>query len=280
MNDDYCQKYADLLVKYCINLKRNETLLIKTSTAASALLPHLYSLILNLEASVEFDLQFPDQLSTYYSNVSDNQLSKLPFLEKERFSKADALLYINAPIDRTNSIINISEKKSSRAKAFESIQKLKMKRSISNEFRWTICNYPTSLLSKSSKMSLKDYTKFLQTACYLNFPNPSEKWLELRAKQDQYTKYLNTISTLHFKNHNIDLRVGVKNRVWVNSDGRRNMPSGEIFTSPIETQINGSIYFSYPSRYFNKHISGVTLEFKDGIVVNYNAKRGKTLFIL
>jgi hypothetical protein len=38
---------------------------------------------------------------------------------------------------------------------------------------------------------------------------------------------------------NLDLVLNVAGRRWINSDGRRNMPSGGVFTGPHERSANG-----------------------------------------
>ena len=39
----------------------------------------------------------------------------------------------------------------------------------------------------------------------------------------------------------------VEGRTWINSDGKHNMPSGEVFTGPLEDSANGTIRFTIPS---------------------------------
>jgi len=53
------------------------------------------------------------------------------------------------------------------------------------------------------------------------------------------------------------------------------MPSGEVFSSPIENSMTGNIHFSYPSRQYEKVVKGVTLSFKNGKVSDYRADKGK-----
>ena len=38
---------------------------------------------------------------------------------------------------------------------------------------------------------------------------------------------------------------------------RENFPDGEVFTGPIETKVDGTISFTYPSSYAGRRISGV-----------------------
>ena len=71
-----------------------------------------------------------------------------------------------------------------------------------------------------------------------------------------------------------DLTLGVEGRTWVPSDGRENFPDGEVFTGPIETRVEGTISFTYPSSYAGRRISGVRLEFRGGEVVRADAEEG------
>jgi aminopeptidase len=72
-----------------------------------------------------------------------------------------------------------------------------------------------------------------------------------------------------------DLRLRVDDRTWINSDGRRNMPSGEVFTGPLERSANGTIRFTVPSSSRGVQVSGVELTFRDGEVVACHAERGQ-----
>mgnify|MGYP002140658571 CR=1 FL=1 len=67
----------------------------------------------------------------------------------------------------------------------------------------------------------------------------------------------------------------MKGRIWVNSDGLRNMPSGEVFTGPVETSANGRVRFDVPSSPAGVDVSGVELTFKDGEVVEATAEHGE-----
>ena len=109
----------------------------------------------------------------------------------------------------------------------------------------------------------------------LNEADPQKSWLELSKFQERVVNSLNKKSFFHFKNDTTDISFNTKNRIWMNSDGKRNMPSGEVFTSPIEDSVNGVIYFSYPSRYFGQDVEGVTLTVKDGYVSSWDARIGK-----
>jgi aminopeptidase len=87
--------------------------------------------------------------------------------------------------------------------------------------------------------------------------------------------HLNQCAGIHYRGPGIDIRFSCKGRTWINSDGRTNMPSGEVFTSPVEDSVNGTIHFSYPAVYMGREVEGVTLWVKDGEVYKWEARRGK-----
>ena len=72
-----------------------------------------------------------------------------------------------------------------------------------------------------------------------------------------------------------DLTLSVAGRTWINSDGRRNMPSGEVFTGPHESSAEGRIRFTVPSSPRGVEVAGVELELREGRVVAARAERGE-----
>ena len=79
---------------------------------------------------------------------------------------------------------------------------------------------------------------------------------------------------IHIEGPGTDLTLGVEGRTWINSDGKRNMPSGEVFTGPHETSAEGRIRFTLPTSPRGVVVEDVTLEFREGRVVSARAERG------
>jgi aminopeptidase len=52
------------------------------------------------------------------------------------------------------------------------------------------------------------------------------------------------------------------------------MPSGEVFTGPLETSAEGRVRFTLPSNARSALVEDVTLEFRGGEVVSAHAERG------
>jgi aminopeptidase len=79
----------------------------------------------------------------------------------------------------------------------------------------------------------------------------------------------------HNPTHGTDLTFSTAGRRWINSDGQTNMPSGEVYTSPVEDSANGTVHFTLPSIHGGYEVEGVTLWLQDGYVEKWDATRGR-----
>jgi aminopeptidase len=52
------------------------------------------------------------------------------------------------------------------------------------------------------------------------------------------------------------------------------MPDGEVFTSPVETETEGEIRYTFPALYHGREVEDVRLRFEGGRVVHAEASRG------
>ncbi|MFL5903414.1 MAG: aminopeptidase, partial [Solirubrobacteraceae bacterium] len=104
---------------------------------------------------------------------------------------------------------------------------------------------------------------------------PVEAWRELTAFQATLVERLEQARELRIQADGTDLTLRVDGRTWINSDGRRNMPSGEVFTGPLEDSASGRVRFGVPSSPSGVEVEGVELVFEDGVVVEAKAERGQ-----
>lgn len=150
---------------------------------------------------------------------------------------------------------------------FERTADLRLKRSL--------CIYPTEALAKEAGMSYEEYIDFVFKACKLDQPDPKAAWLGVRKRQQAVVDHLNRCTTFRYVNERSDITFTTNGRRWINSDGQTNMPSGEVYTSPEENSVNGSIYFDYPAIRNGKEVRGVTLEVKGGEIQSWSAESGQ-----
>jgi hypothetical protein len=128
-------------------------------------------------------------------------------------------------------------------------------------------------------MSLADFERFVFDAMFLNDDDPVARWGELRALQARLIERLAVADEVRIVGPGTDLRMSVKGRVWENSDGRKNMPSGEVFTGPHEASAEGVVSFDLPSSVGGVVVRGVRLRFEAGKVVEASASEGEDMLL-
>jgi aminopeptidase len=69
--------------------------------------------------------------------------------------------------------------------------------------------------------------------------------------------------------------MSIKGRSFINSSGDQNMPSGEVYTSPVKDSVNGWVEFTYPAVRLGREVEGVRLEFENGKVIKASAEKNE-----
>lgn len=142
---------------------------------------------------------------------------------------------------------------------------------------WCLSIYPTDGLAERAAMDPGDYAAFVHRALMLDRADPARAWQELSELQAALCERLTRASRIRIQADGTDLSLRVDGRCWQNSDGRRNLPSGEVFTSPLENSASGVITFGVPSYRPRGRISGVRLTFNEGRVIEATADEGQDI---
>ncbi len=273
----WIQDYAELLVQYCLSLKKGEKLFVKTSDLALPLLRELFKKSCEVGAICQFDIQFEGQNRIFYEYAHEELLDLINPVQNLIVDQFDAYLVIRAPYNLFEDKGLSGERIKKRSSAAKSLNQKYMQRTSTGDLKRSLCQFPTHAAAQQAGMSLQEYTAFIINACKLNTPDPKSAWETLGQSQQEITDYLNRVSNVQYKGPEMDVQFSVSDRTWINSDGRTNMPSGEVYSAPIENSVNGYIKFDYPSMYMGQAVEEVELWITDGVVQKWNAKQGKDL---
>jgi aminopeptidase len=154
-----------------------------------------------------------------------------------------------------------------------------MQRSAAGEFRWVGTMYPTNAQAQEADMSLADFEDFVYSACFVDKEEPVAEWQKMSAMQQQLVDWLVGKKDVKVQGPNVDMTLSIAERTFINSDGQKNMPSGEIFTGPVEESVNGWVRFTYPAIFSGREVEGIELRFEDGKVVEASAKKNEAFLI-
>jgi aminopeptidase len=268
-------KYAQLLVHYCLDIQKGDRLYIKSTTLAEPLVRDVYRYALRAGAHVETKLAFREEGRIFIKEAGTDQLERVSPFYKEAIDNFDAYLHIRAPFNLYEGQDNDPEKVKLVKAANATINQSYFKRTATRDLKRNLCQYPTMAAAQNAGMSLEAYEEFVFGACNLFEDDPVQAWLDVRKKQQKIVDVLNKREKVQYKGDGIDITFSTKGRTWINSDGQTNMPSGEVYTSPVEDSVNGTIHYSYPAVYMGNEVEGVTLWVKDGHIEKWEAKRGK-----
>jgi aminopeptidase len=150
---------------------------------------------------------------------------------------------------------------------------MREKKEQAGKLSWTLCLYGTQSMADEAGLSLEAYWEQIIEACYLCEDDPVQKWRAVQQEIETIKDKLDAlpIEKLFIKGDGIDLTIQIgDNRKWL-SGGGKNIPSFEVFTSPDWRGTNGHISFNQPLYYSGKRIAGVSLTFKDGVVIESSA---------
>jgi aminopeptidase len=261
-------RFADLLAGYCLDVQPQEQVLVRSTALAAPLLLELQRAILERDAWPVLRVEVPGQTRGFYEHARDWQLDDFPPLALTEARKVSCTLGIQAPED-VRALADIDPERLTRAaRARRPLREATMKT------RWCSTLWPTPSLAEQAGMDVEEFSAFVAGALFLDQPDPVRAWGGLRAFQAGLIERLSSARELRLEAAGTDLTLSVKGRTWVNSDGRRNMPSGEVFSGPLETSANGRVRFGVPSSPAGVDVAGVELVFKDGAVVEARAERG------
>ena len=260
--------FAVLIADWCLEVQPGQQILIDTTTLAAEPAIALHRAVLEREAWPLLRLAPPGLEIDFFRHARDQQIDALPPIQLGEYEVADSSVRLLAP-GRVNALADVDPALvARRTRAQEPLRRARAGR------RWCISLWPTPALAEQAGMEEHEYATFVERALFLDRPDPVAAWRALRDHQAGVISRLAAGREIRIETAGTDLTLNVEGRTWANSDGRRNMPSGEVFTGPHERSANGRIHFDVPSSGRGAEVIDVELVFKDGEVVAARAEVG------
>lgn len=294
MINEYEDKYIDLILKRCLNLKISNSLFIN------------YPKILK-----EFIKKVANRAKQM--GIEDIYLKEEDIFEKKKLLEEMTIEEINNSEKFQDNIWDEYAKKNAAFLIFSSIiphvlddtnrdkldavARIKMKskpvyrsKQASNEISWCIAVMPNKLWAKEIYPNILEeeaYLKLFKLIMHItkvDLDDSIKEWDKEIEKERKITKRLNElkITKMHYKNKlGTDLIIELnKDSYWKSAgsdftDRIVNMPTYEVFTSPDYRKTRGIVYSTKPLTYNGVIVDNFWIKFKDGKVIDYGAKTGE-----
>ena len=279
MINEFYEKLAKLAVNYALEVKKGQRVVVKGPSIAKDLFQAIYAEVLKAGGHPLLVPTIEGTEELLYKHGSEEQLLYVDEVNKILIKDFDCLIGILGDYNRKKLAL-VDPKKIAKAKSSSAnleIMKIYMERSSKGELNWVVVPYPCHSMAQEAGMDLFSYSEFVKRALHLDKENPVQEWKEIEKSQDRIVDYLNKVDKLQVLGEDTDLSLSVKGRKWENCCGHKNLPDGEVATSPVEDFVNGHIRFTYPGIYQGKEVENIYLEFKDGKVTKATADKAEDL---
>lgn len=273
MPDPRLLKLANMLVTYSVEVKKGDKVTINGTSQAEPLIKAVYTEVLKAGGLPNTRLQLPGLDELFYKYADDEQIQYLPEPVRLDYETCDVDITIWAE-ENTKALTNIDPQRMAlRRKATAEVNRKFMERAARGEVRWTLTIFPNQAHAQDAEMSLDEYEDFVYNACMPDMDDPVGYWRKVHDRQEKIIAWLKGKQQVHILSRETDLRLNIGDRKFINCACKENVPDGEIFTGPIEDSAEGRVYFSYPTLFGGREVTGVRLWFEKGRVVKATAEK-------
>jgi aminopeptidase len=286
MPDSRHANLARILVNYSTKVKTGDHVAIFSQPAAIPLVREVYREVLRaggfpyyLLGGLKSRVELEALAYTLFTEGNEAQIQHVNRMEKMVREEFEVMISLYSQVN-TRSLSNVDPgQQRLRLRAYSDLTQTYLERSAAGEFRWVLSMFPTEAYAQDAEMSLAEFEAYVYSTTYADTPNPIERWQEIHDEQQLLVDWLKGKKQVEVKGPEVDLTLSIEGRKFINSDGTHNMPSGEIFTGPVENSVNGWVRFSYPAVLRGREVEGVELHFEEGKVVKASATKNEAFLL-
>ncbi|MBD3408455.1 MAG: aminopeptidase [Candidatus Lokiarchaeota archaeon] len=263
--DPRIEKHAKILVEWSTEVKKGDMVLVRATPNSHDLAVAIVHEVAKIGGNTVVLMDSEEMSYAYFKGAEEDTLKQVSKHVKALYENTDVIIALRSPMN-TRATSNIDPKKMiTRSIASQPISEIMMSK------RWCLTVHPCATLAQQGNMSMDEYQEFVYNSMFID-------WKEESKNMHLIKEHLEKHDDVRFVGPETDLYAKTKGRIWIASDGKRNMPSGEVFTAPIEDTVEGKIYFDIPFMQQGKVIEGVRLTFEKGEVVDYSVEKNEEAF--
>jgi aminopeptidase len=276
VRDPRYDRLAELVLDHSLRLQPGDVLRIEGDAAAAApLVVPLHREAIKRGAHAYTALDLGGLKEVLVEHGSDEQLSFVSPLELREMDAIDASITIWSETNTRSFTRADTDRRQRQLTAQRQVAIRRRDRIARGEHRWCGTLSPTQGHAQDADMSLEDYEDFVFRACHVLDEDPVEHWRQVGERLQARAEELGSVRELRIVGEDTDLTVVVEGRAWRAAYGRQNVPDGEVYTSPVETGVSGTIRFGFPAVFGGREIDDARLVLENGRVVAAEAAGGE-----
>ncbi len=130
--------------------------------------------------------------------------------------------------------------------------------------KWVVLRWPSPSMAQQAKMSTEAFEEFFFGVCTVDYAAMERSMQPLKERMVRTDQ-------VRIVGPGTDLRFSIKDIPVVGCSGQRNIPDGEMFTSPLKDSVEGKLSVNTASLYQGVVFDKIQLEFSEGKIVKAEA---------
>ena len=254
------EKLSKTIVNYSIGVKENDKVLIQYESSmcnplVKCLIKDIYS-----KGGIPFTKLLDNELSSLILEGADSktidEMVKVKTFEVDEFDCFIRICYTENEYEDKNVPTTVRKELGSKSEKIDDIR--------INERRWVLLNYPSLVDAYKAGMKYDDFYNYSLSVMNVDYKSLDEKIKPLKELMEKTDK-------VRIVGPNTDLTFSIKGLPAIPCCGKANIPDGELYTAPVKNSVNGIITYNTKSPYNGYVFNNISLEFKDGKIINATA---------
>jgi len=267
MKDPRIQELARNLIRYSLDLKKGEKVLIENIDVQVPLVRELVREAYAVGALPLVLLKDQEINRALLQGTSEEHMELTAKHELALMQDMDAYIAVRS-YENINELADVPEDKRGYYSRIY-YNKVHFGERIPNK-RWVVLRYPNKSMAQLSNMSLEAFEDFYFNVCNLDYAKMS-------AAMDPLVALMERTDRVRIVAPGTDLRFSIKGIPAIKCAGKRNIPDGEVYTSPVIDSVEGTITFNTPTVYAGTSFTDVKLTFSKGKIVEATSSNTKVL---
>jgi len=265
MTDPRYAKLANLLVKYSIELKKNERILLEMIDAPDEFAIQLMRSARQAGAIPLIEIRHSRVTREVMRETNDAHAALVRSVELSRMKRVQAYIAVRGANNASETADVPPRLNALYAKAVRPVQNYRV-----NKTRWCVLRWPSPSMAQAANMSTEAFENFYFDVCTMNYPKMARAMIPLQ-------KLMGRTDRVRLKSPGTDLQFSIKGIGALLAEGKRNIPDGEVFSCPVKKSVQGVIQYNTPTIYAGTKFENVRLEFKDGKIIKASSNNNKRL---
>ncbi|WP_416840055.1 aminopeptidase [Haloferax sp. DFSO52] len=263
--DERISEHAEVLVDWSARIEAGDDVVVSVGEGAHDLAVAVADALGTRGANV-VTTYASEEVQRAYLRAHDDEF-ELPEHELALYEAADSVLFLGGTRNTAATADIPTETRQAYGRATKAVREARM------DTDWVSTVHPTRAMAQQAGMSYEAYADFVYDAILRD-------WEELADEMANMKEILDAGSEVRLVKEDTDLTMSIEGRTAVNSGASvvydsHNLPSGEVFTAPVEDAVDGTVFFDVPMTLDGQRVENVHLTFDAGEVVEFSAGTGE-----